>query len=105
MNEKRNQSKSKAYFVSDESREKRRERYYATKSNAKRRKLKLRLAKPKETPERQAQRATKEKASALKWFTKWLDSNKVTTFAMKDRGYCNLTYYLAGALNDCLPED
>jgi hypothetical protein len=102
MNTQRNKSKSKKFWkYGSETREQRRARLNASKSNAKRRARKIRYVKPKETPELKAERAAGIKAAALKLFTKWLEKPEVNNLAMKDT-YYTLLERLKYNLADCL---
>jgi hypothetical protein len=105
MNEQRNQSKSKRPKYTYETRAQRAERIHATKVNAKRRKIKLKYAKPIETPEREAKRAEDAKEAARKVFDNWLQKNYVTEFAKKHQKHYGLVYWVRQALEDALPKE
>lgn len=91
----------------DETHEQRRERIYATKSNAKRRIFKSKYAKPKETADLQAQRATAAKEAVRKLVNAWLELPEVSNFAKiksPKSHEAKLSTYIRSALRSVLED-
>lgn len=103
-NSQKNRSKCKRFWkYGSETTEQARARRYATKAAARRRKRKLRYARPNETPELRAARAQRAKKAALQLFKKWLETRRVTEFAARP-GYYDLVFWVRQGLPDILPE-
>lgn len=85
-----------------ETREDRRNRMHATKSNSQRRVLQKKHRKPRETTALKAERAVQAKAAAVTFFAQWLEKPEVLRFAKQPKGWYSLSELVRSALDDCL---